>query len=148
MTRPTRDDFDALLCVTVRNLIKLMVGCINTNSNSGFLTRSPTYKMIRPQLALSRTSSSNSFSSEDDGASMSSSTVTISTSRRTRKRFTNTQLIMLENLFHQNSHPSREDREAVAKAGGMYVVFSFFLLRCRVQRSPDNRRPLSDITGK
>lgn len=41
------------------------------------------------------------------------------TSRRTRKRFTNVQLMMLENLFHQNSHPSREDREAVAKAGGM-----------------------------
>ena len=59
---------------------------------------------------------------------MSSSTVTVSTSRRTRKRFTNTQLIMLENLFHQNSHPSREDREAVAKAGGMYV----FHLACHV----------------
>jgi hypothetical protein len=41
------------------------------------------------------------------------------TSRRTRKRFTNVQLMMLENLFHQNSHPSREDREAVAKTGGM-----------------------------
>lgn len=80
--------------------------------------------MNRHPLSLSRTSSSTSFSSEDDGASMSSSTVTISTSRRTRKRFTNTQLIMLENLFHQNSHPSRDDREAVAKAGGMYVFHS------------------------
>ena len=30
---------------------------------------------------------------------------------------------MLENLFHQNSHPSRDEREAVAKAGGMYVSF-------------------------
>ncbi|KAF8814474.1 homeobox-domain-containing protein [Phlegmacium glaucopus] len=77
--------------------------------------------MSRPPLPLSRTSSSNSFSSEDDGASMSSSTVTVSSSRRTRKRFTNTQLTMLENLFHQNSHPSREDREAVAKAGGMEI---------------------------
>ncbi|EKM84246.1 hypothetical protein AGABI1DRAFT_110805 [Agaricus bisporus var. burnettii JB137-S8] len=42
-------------------------------------------------------------------------------SRRTRKRFTNVQLMMLENLFHQNSHPSREDRESVAKAGGMEI---------------------------
>jgi len=41
------------------------------------------------------------------------------TSRRTRKRFTKQQLVMLEDLFHRNSHPSREDREAVAKAGGM-----------------------------
>lgn len=46
-------------------------------------------------------------------------TVNPATSRRTRKRFTNVQLMMLENLFHQNSHPSREDREAVAKAGAM-----------------------------
>ncbi|KAF8971805.1 hypothetical protein BDZ97DRAFT_1753051 [Flammula alnicola] len=53
---------------------------------------------------------------------MSCSTVTtIATTRRTRKRFTNVQLTMLENLFHQNSHPSREDREAVAKAGGMEI---------------------------
>ncbi|KAF8664616.1 hypothetical protein AX16_000715 [Volvariella volvacea WC 439] len=42
-------------------------------------------------------------------------------SRRTRKRFTNAQLTMLESLFHRNSHPSREEREAVAAAGGMYV---------------------------
>ncbi|KJA28391.1 hypothetical protein HYPSUDRAFT_51216 [Hypholoma sublateritium FD-334 SS-4] len=71
--------------------------------------------------SLSRTSSSASISSEDD-ASMSSSTVTaIGSTRRTRKRFTNAQLTMLENLFHQNSHPSREDREAVAYAGGMEI---------------------------
>ncbi|PPQ80463.1 hypothetical protein CVT25_001781 [Psilocybe cyanescens] len=70
---------------------------------------------------LSRTDSSTSFSSEED-ASMSSSTVTvINSSRRTRKRFTNTQLTMLENLFHLNSHPSREDRENVAKEGGMEI---------------------------
>ncbi|KDR85827.1 hypothetical protein GALMADRAFT_132473 [Galerina marginata CBS 339.88] len=76
---------------------------------------------ILPPAPLSRTLSSTSFSSEDD-ASMASSTVTvISSSRRTRKRFTNAQLTMLENLFHQNSHPSREDREAVAKAGGMEI---------------------------
>lgn len=42
-------------------------------------------------------------------------------SRRTRKRFTKQQLVMLEDLFHRNSHPSREDREAVAKAGGMEI---------------------------
>ncbi|KAJ7176620.1 homeodomain transcription factor [Mycena filopes] len=43
------------------------------------------------------------------------------TSRRTRKRFTNAQLTMLEQLFHQNSHPSREQREAVAKSANMEV---------------------------
>ncbi|KAJ3995589.1 homeodomain transcription factor [Lentinula boryana] len=42
-------------------------------------------------------------------------------SRRTRKRFNNVQLMMLENLFHHNSHPSRQDRETLAKAGNMEV---------------------------
>ncbi|PPQ74358.1 hypothetical protein CVT26_000695 [Gymnopilus dilepis] len=75
-----------------------------------------------PPAPLSRTSSAASFSSEDDACMSSSTAATvISSSRRTRKRFTNVQLTMLENLFHQNSHPSREDREAVAKAGGMEI---------------------------
>ncbi|TFK18706.1 hypothetical protein FA15DRAFT_675089 [Coprinopsis marcescibilis] len=66
--------------------------------------------------SLSRTSSSTSFSSCDDIAATSANA-----SRRTRKRFTNTQLTMLENLFHQTSHPSREERESVAKAGQMEI---------------------------
>ncbi|KAF8832868.1 hypothetical protein HHX47_DHR1001435 [Lentinula edodes] len=44
--------------------------------------------------------------------------------RRTRKRFSNVQLMMLENLFHHNSHPSRQERETVARAGSMYVLLS------------------------
>ncbi|KAI6133761.1 homeobox-domain-containing protein [Pisolithus croceorrhizus] len=55
---------------------------------------------------LSRTSSMASISSDDIG-------------RRTRKRFTSVQLVMLEQLYHQTSHPSREEREAVAQAAGM-----------------------------
>ncbi|KAJ4467349.1 hypothetical protein C8R41DRAFT_898255 [Lentinula lateritia] len=41
--------------------------------------------------------------------------------RRTRKRFSNVQLMMLENLFHHNSHPSRQERETVARAGSMEI---------------------------
>ncbi|KAI6030985.1 homeobox-domain-containing protein, partial [Pisolithus marmoratus] len=55
---------------------------------------------------LSRTSSIASISSDDVG-------------RRTRKRFTSIQLVMLEQLYHRTSHPSREEREAVAQAAGM-----------------------------
>ncbi|KAH7886346.1 homeobox-domain-containing protein [Phlebopus sp. FC_14] len=58
------------------------------------------------QSSLSRTSSAASISSDD-------------TARRTRKRFSNIQLMMLEQLFHQTSHPTREEREAVAQAAGM-----------------------------
>ncbi|KAK0501031.1 homeodomain transcription factor [Armillaria luteobubalina] len=62
---------------------------------------------------LSRTSSSTSVESDDAGSNASTR------SRRTRKRFTSVQLMMLENLFHQTSHPSREQRDGVAKAGAM-----------------------------
>lgn len=31
--------------------------------------------------------------------------------------------MMLENLFHHNSHPSRQERDTIAKAGNMCVVF-------------------------
>ncbi|KAG7451864.1 uncharacterized protein BT62DRAFT_984020 [Guyanagaster necrorhizus] len=63
---------------------------------------------------LSRTSSSTSVESDDAG-----SIAHAMRSRRTRKRFTSVQLMMLENLFHQTSHPSREQRDGVAKAGAM-----------------------------
>ncbi|KAF5332869.1 hypothetical protein D9611_005183 [Ephemerocybe angulata] len=66
--------------------------------------------------SLSRTDSAASFSSSDEITPSA-----INASRRTRKRFTNAQLTMLETLFHRNSHPSREEREAVAKAGQMEI---------------------------
>jgi len=59
---------------------------------------------------LSRTSSTASISSTDDAA------------RRTRKRFSTVQLMLLEQLFHRTSHPTREEREALANAAGMYVT--------------------------
>jgi hypothetical protein len=68
--------------------------------------------------SLSRTSSTTSIDSSDDAGG---STASASHSRRTRKRFSNVQLTMLEQLFHQNSHPSREEREKVAQLGGMFV---------------------------
>ncbi|KAM6498830.1 homeodomain transcription factor [Amanita muscaria] len=40
---------------------------------------------------------------------------------RKRKRFTSAQLAMLETLFHRNSHPTREEREGVARTGAMEV---------------------------
>ncbi|KAG5653913.1 hypothetical protein H0H81_009505 [Sphagnurus paluster] len=66
-------------------------------------------------VPLSSTSSTASVDSSDD-ATPSADHPSI---RRTRKRFTNDQLTMLETLFHQNSHPSRDDRDALAKLGGM-----------------------------
>ena len=42
--------------------------------------------------------------------------------RRTRKRFTSTQLMMLEHLYHQTSHPTREQREALARDAAMCVA--------------------------
>ncbi|KAG6820666.1 hypothetical protein H0H93_013517 [Arthromyces matolae] len=64
--------------------------------------------------SLSRTSSTASVDSSDDAAAAGATSL-----RRTRKRFTNDQLTLLENLFHKTSHPSREDRDLVATLGGM-----------------------------
>ncbi|KZT01166.1 homeobox-domain-containing protein [Laetiporus sulphureus 93-53] len=71
---------------------------------------------------LSRTNSASSVSSMDTVAS--SDTVVCTDGcdtggRRTRKRFTHVQLMMLEHLYHQTSHPTREQRDAVAKQGNM-----------------------------
>ncbi|KAJ8469902.1 hypothetical protein ONZ45_g16737 [Pleurotus djamor] len=62
---------------------------------------------------LSRTVSATSISSDD------TTTSNGTTVRRTRRRFNSEQLSMLEQLYHQNSHPTRAERDAVAKAGGM-----------------------------
>ncbi|KAJ7589547.1 homeodomain transcription factor [Mycena floridula] len=72
--------------------------------------------MPRVPQSLSRTSSSTSLESLSDDATSNSTT---SSTRRSRKRFSNVQLMMLESLFHQSSHPSREERDTVAKAGSM-----------------------------
>ncbi|KAJ7768324.1 homeodomain transcription factor [Mycena metata] len=66
------------------------------------------------------TSTATSTSSDDLYATFISES-TDTTSRRTRKRFTNAQLMMLEQLFHQSSHPSREQRETVARSANMEV---------------------------
>ena len=42
------------------------------------------------------------------------------TVKRTRKRFTGSQLAMFEQLFHHTSHPSREQREALARDLNLY----------------------------
>lgn len=39
--------------------------------------------------------------------------------RRTRIKFKEPQLAMLEDLFRQNSHPSRQNREKLARELGM-----------------------------
>ncbi|TFK70091.1 homeobox-domain-containing protein, partial [Pluteus cervinus] len=97
--------------------------------------------------SLSRTSSTTSISSVDDSHIMSDHS-TPTASRRTRKRFSNAQLTMLENLFHQNSHPSREQREAVAAAGGMEVksVTIWFQNKRQTERKVALHNP-TGITG-
>jgi homeobox domain-containing protein len=56
--------------------------------------------------------------------------------KRSRKRFTGTQLTMLEQLFHRTSHPSREERESLAQELDLYGPFpSHFSEFCFVDRS-------------
>ncbi|TRM70519.1 hypothetical protein BD626DRAFT_580537 [Schizophyllum amplum] len=85
--------------------------------------------MERVAPALTRTSSTMSVSSTTSTESRESRTCTKGNityvsndpAKRTRRRFTHAQLSMLETLYHDTSHPSREQRERVAADGAMEI---------------------------
>jgi Homeodomain len=47
--------------------------------------------------------------------------------RRTRKRITAAQLVQLEELYYRSSHPTRDQRDALAKRIQMYASAFFSL---------------------
>jgi hypothetical protein len=66
--------------------------------------------------------------------------------KRTRKRFTGSQLTMLEQLFHHTTHPSRDEREALARELNLYdfaFLFIYFLNPrfSLIIRPPSTREP-------
>ncbi|GBE77364.1 homeobox-domain-containing protein [Sparassis crispa] len=71
---------------------------------------------------LCRSSSASSIASDDTTQSCDTVDTSVSSQnnadviRRTRKRFTNVQLMMLEHLYHETSHPTREQREGLARS--------------------------------
>jgi hypothetical protein len=83
---------------------------------------------------LFRSESSSSLGSSSDERLFNAPNPT--TTKRSRKRFTGTQLTMLEQLFHRTSHPSREERESLARELDLYVWFNppplFFFESCFV----------------
>ncbi|KAI0004175.1 hypothetical protein BJV74DRAFT_793199 [Russula compacta] len=62
---------------------------------------------------LFRSGSSSSLGSSSDERLSTTPNPTVA--KRTRKRFTGSQLAMLEHLYHRTSHPSREERETLAR---------------------------------
>ena len=68
---------------------------------------------------LSRTSSLASVTSDD----ATTPPVPGNEVKRTRKRFTQAQIVKLEQLFHETSHPTREQRENLANECDLYVPF-------------------------
>ncbi len=68
-----------------------------------------------PPLSRSASTSSVVSASASEGGS-----------KRTRKRFSQEQVIVLEKMFQKTSHPSKGEREAVAKQTGMCVFSSSF----------------------
>ncbi|KAH9932413.1 homeobox-domain-containing protein [Amylocystis lapponica] len=71
--------------------------------------------------SLSRSSSTSSIAS--DVSTEPDTTIVVHSweagYRRTRKRFSNVQLMRLEHLYHQTSHPTRDQRDALAKEANM-----------------------------
>jgi len=77
---------------------------------------------ISANLFRSESSSSLGSSSSDErdrlfnaSSNPATTTTAAAATKRSRKRFTGTQLTMLEQLFHRTSHPSREERESLAR---------------------------------
>ncbi|CCM02253.1 uncharacterized protein FIBRA_04336 [Fibroporia radiculosa] len=84
--------------------------------------------------------------------------------RRTRRRFTNAQLMMLEHLYRQTTHPTRVQRDDLAKEGNMELRSVTVWFQNKRQTDRRNRNaprkrandgstsfgssPFSDITGK
>ena len=75
--------------------------------------------------SLVRTSSVASVGSDDSATaidsipSLAGDTPPEGAVRRTRKRFTSVQLMMLEHLYRNATHPTREQREQLAKEAEM-----------------------------
>ncbi|KAJ7492562.1 homeodomain transcription factor [Mycena latifolia] len=63
-------------------------------------------------------------------------------STRTRKRFSNAQVVVLEQLFHKSPHPTLEERELFAKYVGMEVksVTVWFQNKRQSERKATSRR--------
>jgi Homeodomain len=81
----------------------------------------PAPRFMAPASAnLFRSESSSSLGSSSDERPFNAPNPTAT--KRSRKRFTGTQLTMLEHLFHCTSHPSREERESLARELDLYVT--------------------------
>jgi hypothetical protein len=84
---------------------------------------------ISANLFRSESSSSLGGSSSSDERPFNAPNPNNTTTKRSRKRFTGTQLTMLEQLFHRTSHPSREERESLARELDLYVYRPTFCPR-------------------
>ncbi|KIP01192.1 hypothetical protein PHLGIDRAFT_17374 [Phlebiopsis gigantea 11061_1 CR5-6] len=80
--------------------------------------------------------SSNTLSESRSGGGLEDSTI-----RRTRIRFTHNQLAMLESLYHQTSHPTPQQREALAKDAltGVRNVTTWFQNKRQAMRKLTSR---------
>ncbi|EIW63872.1 uncharacterized protein TRAVEDRAFT_67844 [Trametes versicolor FP-101664 SS1] len=76
---------------------------------------SATSKMLARTSSASSVCSDDSVASTDTTISLGPADAIVEGPKRTRKRFTTLQLIMLEHLYHKASHPTREQREQLAK---------------------------------
>ncbi|THH11597.1 hypothetical protein EW145_g551 [Phellinidium pouzarii] len=74
--------------------------------------------MSRPSISRSSSLSSSSSATNVD---INPAQTAKSSSKRTRKRFSQEQLMVLEQAYHKTSHPTRQEREAVAAQTGMDV---------------------------
>lgn len=80
---------------------------------------SATSKMLARTSSASSVCSDDSVASTDTTISLGPADAIVEGPKRTRKRFTTLQLMMLEHLYHKASHPTREQREQLARDAEM-----------------------------
>ncbi|KAI0640182.1 hypothetical protein C8Q77DRAFT_1275519 [Trametes polyzona] len=76
---------------------------------------SATSQLLARTSSASSVCSDDSLASADTALSLAPADAIVDGPKRTRKRFTSVQLMMLEHLYHKASHPTREQREQLAK---------------------------------
>ncbi|KAG7091257.1 hypothetical protein E1B28_010306 [Marasmius oreades] len=86
-----------------------------------------------PTIPVSRSSSLTSVASDDAQADA---------ARSRRKRFSNVQTMILENMYRHNSRPSRQERETLSKAGQIDVksVTIWFQNKRQLERKSASHR--------
>ena len=134
------------LCFVTRRVCCLVVFIVCFHLISPLLrAATSSHSLMQRAASLSSASSFSSISDQNADTDIDSQTTASSKSsepKRTRKRFSQEQLIVLEQAYHKSTHPTREEREEIAKQADMFVFPNYLL--CSVDAYNHQELQVSD----